>query len=823
MAELKNNIDKFFSDLSSGTTWNVGVSIARKNAFPLDNTSVFKSYNELTTYAANGMSYMGQPVAVVNEDGSVDFYVLDANKVPQEVGKATVGDDKSITLDNGVLKLFGFDSAPDGAQLSKSGDKLVWALPDTTTAEGQSAAIAALQAIVNGVAANPETGTEAVDGLVQKVAKNTTDIKANTDAIAILNGAATVEGSVAYQIAQIVENSDNNSVDTLKEIAAWIADHPESVAEINKDIKANADAIAALERLVGSTEVATQITNAIAAALKIDGLDKYALASDLTALAGRVATAEGKIKTIEDALTADPLHSHSNKSELDKIVTDDVSKWNTAASDIATLKSNVESNPLHTHGNKSVLDGITSEKVRAWDSAKENAETYTETYAATKAQGQLADSALQSVSILGQTLEKNVKTSISVDEAKTALGIGTAAGLDASTLATKDDLATIKGGSTSTIKDVYDLAASKITAAEVDTKIASAGHASASDLSVHTENSEIHVTAALKTKWNAAADLVDTLTGGQAGGITNTINEAITSHKEESEARYDAKYATKTDVAADIKTAKEALEASIAETDVDVAENTAAIATINETIADHDTDISKAKSDITALQAAAETHALKTYVDTEVAKKADKTAYEATAATVSELKATVDGFFKEDAAIEGAIDTLKEIAAYIESDKTGATEITSKVGALETKVDVEKVSTAISSAVGSEEARALEAEGDLSARIDNLEQNKAGYATTSYVDSKASAAQTAAEGFATTKVNELAAGAVKANTDNISTNTTNIATNTADIADLKEDKADKATTLAGYAIGDAYTKSEVEALIAAATPEWGTF
>ena len=58
------------------------------------------------------------------------------------------------------------------------------------------------------------------------------------------------------------------------------------------------------------------------------------------------------------------------------------------------------------------------------------------------------------------------------------------------------------------------------------------------------------------------------------------------------------------------------------------------------------------------------------------------------------------------------------------------------------------------------------------------------------LEGKISAAQTAAEG----KVTELANGAVKTNTDNI--------------AALQSGKADKATTLAGYGITDAYTKTE---------------
>lgn len=117
-------------------------------------------------------------------------------------------------------------------------------------------------------------------------------IKGNSDAIAILNG--TGEGSVtdtaskqaALKVAEVVAGADA-SYDTLKEIADWILNDTTGAASMANDI-------AALETLVGETAVATQISNAINTALKVDNVDKYALATDLTALSARV-------KTLEDA------------------------------------------------------------------------------------------------------------------------------------------------------------------------------------------------------------------------------------------------------------------------------------------------------------------------------------------------------------------------------------------------------------------------------------------------------------------------------------------------------------------------------------------
>ena len=175
-------------------------------------------------------------------------------------------------------------------------------------------------------------------------------IKANTDAITILNGDGAVEGSVTKKVAEgiasVVAGADA-SFDTLKEIADWIVNDVTGAASM-------ANKITALEGLVGSTAVATQIASAIEAALKIDGVDKYALASELTALAGKVATLEGAS------------HTHDNKTLLDTYA-----QTETDLADAVAKK--------HDHVNKSILDAITDVKVAAWDAAESNANSYTDT------------------------------------------------------------------------------------------------------------------------------------------------------------------------------------------------------------------------------------------------------------------------------------------------------------------------------------------------------------------------------------------------------------------------------------------------------------
>ena len=148
-----------------------------------------------------------------------------------------------------------------------------------------------------------EKGTYNDSELRGLIGANTTAIEQNKDAheanaaaIAILNGDVATAGSVAYtanaaaatKVAEIVAGA-NADFDTLKEIADWILNDTTGAADMANDIKALENKLAGID-----TTVVAHVAAAIEAALKADGADKYALASNLTALADRV-------KVIEEA------------------------------------------------------------------------------------------------------------------------------------------------------------------------------------------------------------------------------------------------------------------------------------------------------------------------------------------------------------------------------------------------------------------------------------------------------------------------------------------------------------------------------------------
>lgn len=137
---------------------NFSVSFNPTSAFPLDARSYFESLTQATAAAATadvaGSStttyYYGQTVVVV-ENSVATLYIIQPDKTLKEVGSVPVGDGKSITVEDGKIKIVGFDTAEVGAQPRKKADGTVeWVKPDTTTVEG-------LQTLVSGLESDVET------------------------------------------------------------------------------------------------------------------------------------------------------------------------------------------------------------------------------------------------------------------------------------------------------------------------------------------------------------------------------------------------------------------------------------------------------------------------------------------------------------------------------------------------------------------------------------------------------------------------------------------------------------------------------------------
>ena len=252
--------------------------------------------------------------------GVADWTLQDTITLPDETFHTLVE-----VAANGTVKFVGADVAVHGLGSAAYVDT------DAFDAAGsKDKAIAAAKSAGD----NAQTAVDALAGKVGTVAEGKTVVEMIQDAQAaatyddkdIKSRMTTAEGKIttlvgedasksaraiaAEEVAKIVDGADS-SYDTLKEIADWISGHKTDAAAMNS-------AIVALEGIVdgigGEGEKATvvaYVTDAIAA-LKIGD---YAKAADLTKLAGRVSTVEGKA------------HEHTNKAVLDGITAEKITAW----------------------------------------------------------------------------------------------------------------------------------------------------------------------------------------------------------------------------------------------------------------------------------------------------------------------------------------------------------------------------------------------------------------------------------------------------------------------------------------------------------------
>ena len=146
-------------------------AMKRGNPIPLDASAVWYSLSELKNYAAtNPVAYVGQILSLVDADNNnavTAYIIIDTAGNIQEVGSATLGDEKSVELtEDGVLRIVGADKAEDGAQLVMGADgKVKWVKPDTSTVTGLQTAVATNTSAIEGHETRLSAAEEEIDDL----------------------------------------------------------------------------------------------------------------------------------------------------------------------------------------------------------------------------------------------------------------------------------------------------------------------------------------------------------------------------------------------------------------------------------------------------------------------------------------------------------------------------------------------------------------------------------------------------------------------------------------------------------------------------------
>ena len=250
---------------------------------------------------------------------------------------------------SGLKTQVGTGSVDDRIATAK-GEVLGTASDDASknTVYGAKAQAAAAQATANDAKSLADTNKTDISGLTSRVSNAETNIgKLQTD-VSVLKGDKTTEGSVAYQIAQVVANAPEN-FDTLKEIADWITNDKTGAASLNSRLTAvetkNSDQDSAIEALEGEDAKIRQEFAAADTALetKLVGTatDGYKTFGDLETKIKANATAAANAKSIADTAKANAATNAGKISTLESTVGDHTTSISGLTKDLGDLTTTV--------------------------------------------------------------------------------------------------------------------------------------------------------------------------------------------------------------------------------------------------------------------------------------------------------------------------------------------------------------------------------------------------------------------------------------------------------------------------------------------------
>ena len=172
---------------------------------------------------------------------------------------------------------------------------------DTVTAQISNALEGALKVEKDGEKVEKYALAE---DLASEIATARSAEKANADAIAVLNGDASTDGSVSKKVADAIAtlvNNPDDAMNSIQELVDWTTEHAEDALEMSNQVTANKNAIATLN---GDATTAGSVDKKIADAIAAENLDQYATAENLGKLDTRVAVVEGDLNTATTGLKA---------------------------------------------------------------------------------------------------------------------------------------------------------------------------------------------------------------------------------------------------------------------------------------------------------------------------------------------------------------------------------------------------------------------------------------------------------------------------------------------------------------------------------------
>lgn len=367
----------------------MSLNIRRGNPNPLDNSSVWASFDEAQNYAKTSkIAYVGQIITVVEEIDEIltaTAYVIDNEAGDlKEIGASTedisiipIGDGNTIQVaEDGTISLSGVNNLPDKDsegnivtyQPRYENGKLTWVEVSSTTIEDVSLDI-------NGLKSDVQDLNDKIDNIT--IPEVPTDISAfNNDAG--YQNASEVETLIANKIADI-----NHAVFEKVESKPEVEDAADNVLYlVPEDGKYKIYAKISNEMvLIDDADV--DLTGYV----KDEVLDDYVTDIYLTELLGNYAA---KSEYVSNSTLEEILANYSSKDDVKDFVSEDsvlgiLNDKNYVSEDnltsilsnyIKTEEALKETDILtiieNSFTNKNALDLITEDKIEAWDKGEEN-------------------------------------------------------------------------------------------------------------------------------------------------------------------------------------------------------------------------------------------------------------------------------------------------------------------------------------------------------------------------------------------------------------------------------------------------------------------
>ena len=297
-------------------------------------------------------------------------------KAEETLNAASGGSSESAASVLGALNTYKAENDPKVAANTEAIADLEGLVGDKKVSDAIADAVNVEKERAEGIEGGLETRLATVEGDYLKAADKTelqNQITTNANAIERLTNGVSAE-----------------EVDGVNDLIQYVKDHGTEVTGMKADIKANADAIDAIEadylKAADKTALQDQITanDGEIAALQT-AVGTKAAQSDLEALAGRVTTVEGDLNTETTGLKARMTAAEADIDALETKVGDEtVSTQITNAvnelknGQLTTMQGEIDAvegradaleAKAHEHANKTVLDGVSAEKVAAWDAA----------------------------------------------------------------------------------------------------------------------------------------------------------------------------------------------------------------------------------------------------------------------------------------------------------------------------------------------------------------------------------------------------------------------------------------------------------------------